>query len=406
MNLFKRATKIALAPCMLATLATLATACAAPVEGDDEPIATQAQAIVNGRVPPGRMSVAAITVGSDPAIHSGVFVESDLVVTSASFIPWGTAPGSVRISFPDPANPANDLNTVATHVNLNHEYGMVALRLSRPASLRAGFVQAFSSTAPTQGALLNCVGYASARTQRLAQKRFAVVRGEDADMGAPTFDTGEIMEPRDAGVPCFDGVTGVVHAVVMSAPANGTSQTRFRVLQGRRMQEWISDMRNLAQVRRTVLPLGRAAWTPYTQPTGTTSMCMDVAGGSLQANIPVNQFTCTFTPNQRFWAMPVGTQGRFALVNDYSGKCLDVPGGATATGTGMQQFRCAFGSPNQTFELYAHPNGGGHHIIPDHARSMCVSAPGAVPNTTPSVRLVLKPCLWSFSADQRWGFAL
>jgi hypothetical protein len=365
------------------------------------------EALVSNRVPGGRMPVASILVGGSTTVRQGVFVESDLVIMSASAVPDGTLPGAIAVRFPG-ADPTSDFVTTASHINRNHEVGFVALRLQAAAPLRAGFVQSFATTAPTVGMLLNCVGFrADGRTQVLAQKRFVTVRGEDGDMGAPVFDTGEVVEARDAGLACFDGPTGAVHALVMSAPTPATSQTQFRVLQARRLQDWLSAMRLLASVRRTLIPRGESTVAPFVQPNGTTSMCMDVAWGLLSTHAPINQFSCNFAPNQRYWLLPAGPAGHFAIVSDHSGKCVDVSGGATATGTGLQQFPCNF-APNQTFSAPRWTAGDGSRLIPDHAPSMCVAVSGPAPNTTPSVPLALAPCAAASSpaVEQRWGFAL
>ena len=59
-------------------------------------------------------------------------------------------------------------------------------------------------------------------------------------------------------------------------------------------------------------------------------------------------FTCNYLPNQLWYPIDMG-YGRFAFINQYSGKCLDIAGGTTDHGYFVQQYDCHFGG-NQLFE--------------------------------------------------------
>src|SRR4051812_4978431 len=78
------------------------------------------------------------------------------------------------------------------------------------------------------------------------------------------------------------------------------------------------------------------------QITGIGSKCLDVRGGSIVNNIPVQIFTCNSGANQN-WTVTNGTIRA-------GGKCLDVTGAVSADGTPVQIFTCNGGS-NQNWTI-------------------------------------------------------
>jgi hypothetical protein len=76
--------------------------------------------------------------------------------------------------------------------------------------------------------------------------------------------------------------------------------------------------------------------------------CLDVAGGSRDADVSVHQWECHGLSNQRWYFHNVAWANRPLIVNEWSGHCLDVE--SDTDGTRLKQFPC-HGFDNQQFNL-------------------------------------------------------
>ena len=80
---------------------------------------------------------------------------------------------------------------------------------------------------------------------------------------------------------------------------------------------------------------------------GHSQKCLDVPNGSMDDNIPLNQFQCDGSPEQNFALVNVGS-GYYSIVASHSGKCLDVPNAMMDDNISINQTQCDR-SPEQRF---------------------------------------------------------
>jgi hypothetical protein len=130
--------------------------------------------------------------------------------------------------------------------------------------------------------------------------------------------------------------------------------------------------------------------------------CLDVAGGSTQSGVVVNQFRCHGGPNQGFRLESVDAwASHHRIKNQHSGLCLEV-----TAANGLRQATCNPASNAQKFVL-DYPFGSGvsmsYHIVrlKSYAdTTKCL----AVPNNTEVSGVQIQQASCSDSAGQRWLF--
>jgi hypothetical protein len=106
--------------------------------------------------------------------------------------------------------------------------------------------------------------------------------------------------------------------------------------------------------------------------------CLDVAGGNIEDQANVQQFTTHGGDNQRWYQTPVGmasgnpvSNGLFPVVvlrAAHSGKALDVAGASQDDGANVQQYEPHFG-PNQQW-MFVPASGGKVAILNRHSRKV------------------------------------
>lgn len=404
--------KTPMARCLLPALVAL-TACA-PVD-DGAPASSSAE-IVDGQFAVARAMVA-VRVGASGPFHTAVLLTPNTAVTSARWLPAGTVPSSVEVRMPDPSSVAPDTATTATHLNLNPALGLAMIRLARAmptAQTSAGLLVPTVTAAPPVNQPVRCYGHVPGPNGtvalRFAERRVSAVLPTSAELAAPTFDVGSVLEAQELGAPCTRlGATNEELVGFVSFIAPNPSSASIVPLTGAwsaAVRDWLSDMVTLNRARDTVLGQGFRPVRIAVIPDGVTRKCADIAGGSLAPGAALQQFACHSGQNQLFWPLGISTPtAGFALVSDQSGQCVDVPNGSSASGTGLQQYRCHFG-PSQTFRTSNWPTGDGQRVTPANALSSCLTVRAASPVAADGARIELQGCVNNTTTNhrQRWGF--
>ena len=102
---------------------------------------------------------------------------------------------------------------------------------------------------------------------------------------------------------------------------------------------------------------------------GHSQKCLDVPNGSLDDNIPLNQFQCDNSPEQSFALVNVGG-GYYSIMASHSGKCLDVPNAMIDDNIPINQTQCD-NSPEQSFKLT--PVGNDYYTIAAKHSGKCIN---------------------------------
>ncbi len=391
------------------------TACA-PVDDGADGTRSSSSEILNGQVTIPR-SVVSVRVGTAGPFHTAVLLTPNTAITSARWLPAGTAPSSVDVRMPDPSSIAPDTVTTATHLNLNPTLGLAMIRLARPmptAQTAAGLLVPPVTNAPSVNQTVRCYGYVPGPNgtvaTRFAERRVSAVLPTSAELSAPTFDVGSVLEAQELGALCTR-LTATNEELVcfVSFIAPNPSSALIVPLMGAwsaPVRDWLNDMVALNAARDAVRGQGLRPMRLAVMPDGATRKCADVANGSLTPTAALNQYTCHGGQNQLFWPVSLSTPtAGFALVSDQSGQCVDVPNGSSANGTGLQQYRCHFG-PSQIFRTANWPTGDGQRVTPASAPSSCLTVRAASPVTTDGTRIELQGCVNNTTTNhrQRWGF--
>jgi hypothetical protein len=103
--------------------------------------------------------------------------------------------------------------------------------------------------------------------------------------------------------------------------------------------------------------------------------CLDIPSGSLDAGIPVQQYTCHGGTNQQWRFEPTGS-GTYLVKAVHSAKCLDMEGAWFDNGGKAQQWDC-HGWYNQQWILNAAPQPGQTLTLVNAHSGRCLSIPAA-----------------------------
>src|SRR5262249_31787400 len=156
------------------------------------------------------------------------------------------------------------------------------------------------------------------------------------------------VDSGDLGAPCVDPDPGSSHFgsigfVDWDSGAGAGFLTPYA-----NFGELIDQMRFLAKVRDSsaqevyirTYPLWGLCFMGSCWPS--VNSCLDVPGGALYSNAPINYFPCHGGQNQRWWIYtdPSLDAQNPRIVSDVNGLCIDVPWASVTSGQNLQTYPC------------------------------------------------------------------
>jgi len=348
----------------------LAAACAETPPANDE-----LRQDISGDIQQFTTGFATVEVGGTKRF--GLVVSPTLVLTHASVVA-NVAPGSITVrqfSF----DGVNITTATGQFVNIVGDAALVQVNTSLDVGPPI--------LAPMANETVHCsnLGHRANGSEAEVVATFNLLASNGAGQWALQPVNGA-LDDSDIGIPCVDpdpnhrGSIGFIEKVsgmngsFALAPYVNLAQSYESI------DDLVAQFAFLSQVRLSgaqevyikTRPTWAICWWGMCWPA--VNSCLDVPGGDVLPNAPINYFPCNSGQNQRWWIYrdPSVDATNPRIVNDASGLCIDVPWGLDQSGDNLQVYPCHTGT-NQRFAISTSPQFGLLLLSPLSGRDLCLS---------------------------------
>ncbi len=327
------------APGLVLSLLTVATACVEPDEPDlGEDVEAVSGNPLNGSNGSAVWSgVVRIEVVGDTRVRTGVQIGPDLVMTSSRWVSASTNPATITVANGTTGG-TNVQTRTAAFVTVNPYLPVAIIQTTQTFATAPVAVDARTAAQlASPAAAVSCYAYRTSADFRRAGQEVRRTDGAREFIVGPVLGLSNRLDDWDAGAPCFDSVNNTWVGFALSSPGNNET----RLFAASQINFFLDGMRRVASLRRSL------GWpTPFMvqtiAPTG-ARMCLDVPSANPYDHAGLNQYPCHGGLNQR-WLLDYTHPTGPAFINIHTGACIDVPGVSVTAGQAMQMFPCHSGA--------------------------------------------------------------